>query len=144
MSTVWRAPWTGWWIIPAKPERWERGEGRGWRSTTCTTSSACTKPCTGEPWRARMRVSLMRVLVTYGWCRTAYAICASLARAGFRVSACGDSALCMTRISRYVDTFDRVPNPFESPREYAAAVGRIVRKRAVDLVVPAHEDFVAL
>jgi predicted ATP-grasp superfamily ATP-dependent carboligase len=86
----------------------------------------------------------MRALVTYGWCRTAYVICESLSRAGFRVSACGDSALSMTRVSRYVDTFDRVPDCFGCPRLYATAVAEVVRKRGVGFVVPAHEDFVPL
>jgi predicted ATP-grasp superfamily ATP-dependent carboligase len=86
----------------------------------------------------------MRILITYGWCRTAYVICESLARAGFTVSACGDSALSMTRASRYVDSFDPVPDPFGDPRCYAAAVGDVMRRRGVSLVLPAHEDFVAL
>lgn len=86
----------------------------------------------------------MRALVTYGWCRTAYVICESLARAGFRVSACGDSRLSMTRVSRYVDTFDRTPNPFENPRNYAQAVAEIARKRSANFIMPAHEDFAVL
>jgi biotin carboxylase len=86
----------------------------------------------------------MRALITYGWCRTAYVICESLAKAGFNVSACGDSVLSMTRASRYVDTFDLVPDPFGDPLAYAAAVGDIMRRRGANLVVPAHEDFTAL
>src|SRR5436305_12122810 len=86
----------------------------------------------------------MRVLVTYGWCRTAYVICESLARAGFTVCACGDSALSMTRASRYVNSFDLVPDPFGDSQAYAAAVGEIMQRRRVCFVVPAHEDFVAL
>ena len=86
----------------------------------------------------------MRVLVTYGWCRTAYVISESLARAGFEVSACGDSALSITRVSRYVDTFDRVPDPFANPRAYALAVERWSCRRGAGVVVPAHEDFVFL
>ena len=85
-----------------------------------------------------------RVLVTYGWCRTAYVICERLARRGYRVSACGESALSMTRVSRYVDTFDRVPDPFGNPRLYAAAIGEVARNRRAALVMPAHEDFLAL
>jgi biotin carboxylase len=86
----------------------------------------------------------VRVLVTYGWCRTAYAVCERLARSGFRVSACGDSALSMTRVSRYVETFDRVPDPFGSPGLYAHAIAEVIRRRNISLVIPAHEDFVPL
>jgi len=86
----------------------------------------------------------VRVLVTYGWCRTAYAICERLARSGLRVSACGDSALSMTRASRYVETFDLVPDPFGSPRLYAGSIAEVIRRRKIKLVIPAHEDFVPL
>jgi predicted ATP-grasp superfamily ATP-dependent carboligase len=50
----------------------------------------------------------------------------------------------MTRVSRYVDSFDRVPNSFTEPRLYASAVGEVIRKRGVSLVLPVHEDFVPL
>jgi lipopolysaccharide/colanic/teichoic acid biosynthesis glycosyltransferase len=91
-----------------------------------------------------MTVRNERVLVTYGWCRTAYVVCERLALAGFKVSACGDSVLCMTRASRYVDTFDRIPDPFANPRLYAVAVGETARRRGAGLIVPVHEDFVPL
>src|SRR5438445_5418552 len=83
----------------------------------------------------------MRVLVTYGWCRTAYVICESLARAGFTVCACGDSALSMTRASRYVNSFDLVPDPFGDSQAYAAADGEIMQRRRVCFVVPVNEGY---
>src|SRR5436190_14073160 len=86
----------------------------------------------------------MRVLITYGWCRTAYVMAESLCRAGFTVSACGDSALSMARVSRHVTSFDTVPDPFGDPRSYTAAVGDVMRRRGASLVFPAHEDFVVL
>src|SRR5438477_12937637 len=86
----------------------------------------------------------MRILVTYAWCRTAYAVCESLAKAGFKISVCGDSMLSMTRVSRYADSFDRVPNSFTEPRLYARAIGEVIRKRGVSVVVPVHEDFIPL
>jgi biotin carboxylase len=52
--------------------------------------------------------------------------------------------LSMTRVSRYVDTFDRTPSPFENPGHYAQAVGDIARKQGVKLIMPAHEDFAVL
>src|SRR5436190_16348059 len=86
----------------------------------------------------------MRVLITYGWCRTAYVMAESLCRAGFTVSACGDSALSVARVSRHVTSFDTVPDPFGDPRSYTAAVGDVMRRRGASLVFPAHEDFVVL
>ena len=37
------------------------------------------------------RPSPTRILVTYGWCRTAYAVAESLAKAGYAVYGCDDS-----------------------------------------------------
>ncbi|MEG4632702.1 hypothetical protein QUB56_24440 [Microcoleus sp. AR_TQ3_B6] len=59
----------------------------------------------------------MRILVTYGWCRTAYIAAESICRAGFEVYACGSTALSMVRVSRLVRGFDRVPDPFKEPEQ---------------------------
>lgn len=59
----------------------------------------------------------MRILVTYGWCGTAYIAAESLCRAGFEVYACSSTALSMVRVSRFVRGFDRVPNQFKEPEQ---------------------------
>ncbi|MBC7294603.1 MAG: hypothetical protein H5T84_11010, partial [Thermoleophilia bacterium] len=82
----------------------------------------------------------MNVLVTYGWCRTAYAVARSLSAAGHNVFVCGSSRLAMTRASRYVEGSDLVPDPFSHPAEFAQAVSQVVRQRRIDVVVPVHED----
>lgn len=82
----------------------------------------------------------MRVLVTYGWCRTAYAAAESLSQAGFDVYASGSSALSMTRVSRFVRGFNRVPDPFKCPESFANALVSIVQDRKIDILLPVHED----
>lgn len=86
----------------------------------------------------------MNVLVTYAWCRTAYAAARSLSSAGHSVFVCDPSSLAMTRFSRYVKGYDRVPDPFSSPREFAYEVGRITARRKVEVIVPVHEDALAI
>ncbi len=83
---------------------------------------------------------MLRVLITYGWCRTAYAVAESLSRANFRVWACGPSQLSMTRYSRFVRGFDLAPDPFSSPEEYVNQLAKIVARRRIDLLLPVHED----
>ena len=86
----------------------------------------------------------MKVLVTYGWCRTAYSVAMSLAKAGHAVSVCDSSPLSMTRFSRFVRTFDTVPDPYADEPDYVAGLAEVVRKRSIDVIVPVHEDALAI
>ena len=83
---------------------------------------------------------MMRILVTYGWCRTAYIAAESLRRAGFEVYACGSTALSMVRVSRFVRGFDRVPDPFKEPEQYVTEISALVKRRNIDVLLPVHED----
>ena len=87
---------------------------------------------------------MTRILITYGWCRTAYVAAESLARAGFEVFACDAARVNMTRASRRVSGFDRVPDPFQDPERYVEALARVVERRRIDILFPAHEDAVAI
>jgi predicted ATP-grasp superfamily ATP-dependent carboligase len=82
----------------------------------------------------------MRILITYGWCRTAYVVAESLSRAGFDVYVCDSSHLSMTRFSRYIQGFDRVADPFREPKEYVAQLSHLIRRRKIDILLPIHED----
>jgi len=86
----------------------------------------------------------MRILATYGWCRTAYIAAESLCRAGFEVYACGSTALSMVRVSRFVRGFDRVPDPFKEPEQYLTEISAIVKRRNIDVLLPVHEDALAI
>jgi hypothetical protein len=86
----------------------------------------------------------MRILVTYGWCRTAYIAAESLCRAGFEVYACGSTALSMVRVSRFVRGFDRVGDPFKEPEQYVTEISAIVKLRNIDVLLPVHENALAI
>jgi predicted ATP-grasp superfamily ATP-dependent carboligase len=88
--------------------------------------------------------SAARVLVTYGWCRTAYVVAESLAKAGYGVYGCDDSRWNMLSCSRYVRGFDVVSNPFRNPRQFVSDIASVVRKRAIDILLPVHEDVLAV
>ena len=86
----------------------------------------------------------MNVLVTYGWCRTAYSVAMSLAHAGHFVSTCSSSPLSMTRFSRFTRSFDRVPDFFVDEDGYVSKLAEIVQRRNVDVIIPVHEDAMAI
>ena len=86
----------------------------------------------------------VRILVTYGWCRTAYVVAESLARAGYEVYGCDDSRWNMLSCSRHVCGSDVVSNPFRDPEQYVKDIAGIVRKRGIDILLPVHEDALAI
>ena len=86
------------------------------------------------------RPSPTRILVTYGWCRTAYAVAESLAKAGYAVYGCDDSRWNMLSCSRHVRGFDVVSSPFRSPRRFVEDLAAVIKKRGIDILLPVHED----
>ncbi len=68
----------------------------------------------------------------------------SLARAGYSVFGCDDSRWNMLSCSRYIKGFDIVSNPFRKPREFVLDLARIIKKRGIDVLLPVHEDAVAV
>jgi glutathione synthase/RimK-type ligase-like ATP-grasp enzyme len=88
--------------------------------------------------------SPLRILVTYGWCRTAYVVAESLARAGYAVYGCDDSRWNMLRCSRHVRGTDVVSDPFRQPERFVTDIAAVVRKRGIDILLPVHEDALAI
>jgi predicted ATP-grasp superfamily ATP-dependent carboligase len=86
------------------------------------------------------RSSPTKILITYGWCRTAYAAAESLAKAGYAVYGCDDSRWNMLSSSRHVRGFDVVASPFRSPRQFVDDLAAVIRKRGIDILLPVHED----
>jgi predicted ATP-grasp superfamily ATP-dependent carboligase len=85
-----------------------------------------------------------KVLLTYGWCRTAYVAAECLAAAGYEVFACDASRVAMLRFSRNVKAFFRVPSPSTRPESYARAIAEIVADENIDVIAPVHEDMLIL
>lgn len=85
-----------------------------------------------------------RVLVTYGWCRTAYAAVKSLARRGYRVFSCSGHAPAMCAWSRFSAGSARVADPFSCPEDFVGDVARLAEQWRIDVVLPGHEDALPL
>jgi len=87
---------------------------------------------------------MSRVLITYGWCRTAYIALQALAGGGHAVYVCSSRQPAMTAWSRFSRDSAVTPDSFEAPAAYARAVGELVRRWNIDVVLPGHEDGIAL
>jgi predicted ATP-grasp superfamily ATP-dependent carboligase len=80
------------------------------------------------------------VFVTYGWCRSSYAVVASLARKGIKVHVGDASGLAMSRFSRYSKSFSKLPNFFLEPENYIDALVEAIERTCSDVLLPCHED----
>lgn len=87
---------------------------------------------------------MARVLVTYGWCRTAYVVAKSLARAGHTVFSCSHLRPSMTAWSRFCKASDVTADPFEDEKAFLADINELVRKWDIDVIFPGHEDALVL
>lgn len=83
---------------------------------------------------------MRRILVTYAWCRTAYCVVESLARAGFEIYVCDASPLSMSRFSHYTQGFDRVASFLQEPERFIRDLIKVVEKRRINILLPIHED----
>ncbi|MBN2019138.1 MAG: ATP-grasp domain-containing protein [Sedimentisphaerales bacterium] len=84
--------------------------------------------------------NLYSVLVTYGWCRTTYAVVLSLGRRGIDVHVCDASSTAMSRYSRHCKSFTKVPDLFTEPGNYFEAICKALEKTGAKVLLPAHED----
>lgn len=80
------------------------------------------------------------VFVTYGWCRSSYAVLVSLARRGIKVHVGDASPLAMSRFSRYAASFTRLPDFFIDPDPYIDALIEALKKTGSQILLPCHED----
>jgi len=85
-----------------------------------------------------------RVLVTYGWCRTAYLATRSLAASGHEVYSCSHLVPSMTAFSRFCISSEKVSDPFAAPELFAREVATLVEKWDINVVIPVHEDALVL
>ena len=87
---------------------------------------------------------MARVLVTYGWCRSSYVAVRSLATAGHTVFVCSHRRPAMASWSRFSSDGATVTDPFGEPFRYAREVADLVNRWAIDVILPGHEDGLAL
>ena len=87
---------------------------------------------------------MARVLVTYGWCRSSYQATLALALRGHDVYVCSCRRPAMAAWSRSSRAGAIVADPFALPEQYVADVAEIVERWAIDVILPGHEDALAL
>ena len=87
---------------------------------------------------------MARVLVTYGWCRSSYVAVRSLAMAGHTVFVCSHRQPAMASWSRFSSEGATVADPFGEPERYARDVADLADRWALDVILPGHEDGLAL
>ncbi|MFH1370591.1 MAG: GNAT family N-acetyltransferase [Planctomycetota bacterium] len=80
------------------------------------------------------------VFVSYGWCRTTYAVVLSLGRRGINVHVSDASSVAMSRYSRYCKSYTKVPDFFVEPDNYFDATCEALRKTGARVLLPCHED----
>jgi len=85
-----------------------------------------------------------RVLVTYGWCRTAYVAVRALSRRGYEVFTCDSKTPAMCAWSRFSKDGARVADPFAAPEAFTRDVAELVERWRIDVVLPGHEDGLVL
>jgi predicted ATP-grasp superfamily ATP-dependent carboligase len=79
------------------------------------------------------------VLVTDGEQRAALAIVRSLGRAGYAPYVCSSSRRPLAGGSRSIHGEALVPDPLEEPREYLAAIGDLIGRWRIQVLVPVAE-----
>jgi predicted ATP-grasp superfamily ATP-dependent carboligase len=85
-----------------------------------------------------------RVLLTYGWCRTAYVTLKSLALKGIDVYVADHSPTAMCRFSRYTKKFIRIPDEIDNEEKYVAYISALIREYSIDVYMPVNiETFIA-
>jgi predicted ATP-grasp superfamily ATP-dependent carboligase len=85
-------------------------------------------------------VTRPRLLLSEGSSLSAREAITALGLAGHRVELASSDPFCLGRFSRFVDRVHPVPACGADPDGYLAAILRIVRQRAIDVLLPVHEQ----
>ena len=81
-----------------------------------------------------------RILLSEGSSLSAREAITALGLAGHRVDIMSSDPLCLGRFSRFVDRLHRSPASGADPDGYLAAVLDVVQRRAIDVLLPVHEQ----
>lgn len=82
----------------------------------------------------------MRVLVTNAHSRMAYAAVGSLGSRGHTVFAADCTPAPMAACSRFASGHDRYPSPYREPEAFISALGQIIERRGIELVLPIYDE----
>ncbi|MFP4180585.1 MAG: ATP-grasp domain-containing protein [Spirochaetaceae bacterium] len=85
-----------------------------------------------------------RVLVTYGWCRNAWAIMRSLSRKNIQVYAGDSEKQCMCSFSKYKSGFFVYPDFRTKPEEFIDSVINYIKEKQIGVYIPVHEEILTV
>ncbi|MDB6174855.1 MAG: putative ATP-grasp enzyme [Chthoniobacteraceae bacterium] len=86
------------------------------------------------------RVSNPRVLVTYAWVRSSWAMIRNLARHGLKVYAGDTQQVFMSRYSRYCAGWLRHPDFKKDPEGFISALVEFITAHDIGTYLPSHEE----
>jgi biotin carboxylase len=87
-----------------------------------------------------MRAAKPKILLSEGSSLSAREAITALGLAGHRVEIMSRDSLCLGRFSRFVDRLHHAPASGADPDGYLAAVLDVVKQRAIDALLPVHEQ----
>jgi len=89
---------------------------------------------------ARMGAVKPRILLSEGSSLSAREAITALGLAGHRVDVVSHDVMCLGRFSRFVERVHRAPASGADPDGYLATVLEVVKQRAIDALLPVHEQ----
>jgi len=82
----------------------------------------------------------VRVRLTEGSSLTSREVVTCLGARGYHLEVLDPDALCLTRFSRWVRAVHRCPHGGREPIPYLERLARVIVQRAIDVVLPTHEQ----
>jgi len=84
-----------------------------------------------------------RVIITYGWCRVAYAVARCLAQENIKVIVGGPEKNIMASRSKYTFASFTYPSPYVDPQGFVQAVIKASNRYKANIFIPIHEEIFA-
>lgn len=88
--------------------------------------------------------AMARVLVTYGWCRTAYVAVKSLARSNHVVFSSSHLTPSMSGWSRFCAGSAKTADAAKNPKQFVADLCCLIQEWDIEVLMPCHEDALAV
>ena len=86
----------------------------------------------------------MKILVTYGWVRSSYAVLRNLTKHGHEVFIADSTRIGMCQWSRKKSGFDKYTSHYVSEEQFVSDVISICKKRKIELIIPSHNETAVL
>lgn len=85
-----------------------------------------------------------KVIITYGWCRVAYAALRCLAARGIEVVVGGPEKVMMASSSRFAGDSFVYPSPYLNPEGFVDCIAAAAEKYNAEVYLPIHEEIIAV